>query len=266
MVLCVADLEFDKENMLVGVWPKFDPAFSPASHTQPLHRSPLPPLFPPHACSAPLCACHFMPWTRYASLTLPPLPMSLPLCVKRMQFLSLPQWCSAWSAPRSTWCGATGGATPPRAWTSTTPSTAKPPARARRTRSTSGGRTPWDTMRTTTRTLRASAWESWRREGAPARSSLPCLSGAACQIPGLTGTQSSPCSPLQSDLQTGGNSWKRWPLKAHAHTVRSEVTWTEFAEGMNNVSSSVTCSHSQPYPMPVPIWKPPVRQTGLLKK
>lgn len=80
MVLCVADLEFDKENMLVGVWPKFDPAFSPASHTQPLHRSPLPPLFPPHACSAPLCACHFMPWTRYASLTLPP-PSHVPAAV-----------------------------------------------------------------------------------------------------------------------------------------------------------------------------------------
>lgn len=145
--------------------------------------------------------------------------MSLPLCVKRMQFLSLPQWCSAWSAPASTWCGATGGATPPRAWTSTIQSTARPPARARRTRSTSGGPMAWDITHTTTRTLRVSAWGSWGREVALARSSSPCRSAAACPTRGLTGTRSSPCSPLPSDW------WRQHrqtaAAQAHAHAVRS---------------------------------------------
>jgi len=208
------------KNLLVAVWPNFDPMLSQATHTQPLYRCPCP-LCPPHACSAPLCACHFMPWTRYALLTLP-LPMSPPLCVKRMQFLSLPQCCSAWSAPESTWCGGTGGATPPRAWTSTTPSTAKPPARARRTRSTSDGLTAWGTTCTTTRTLREWAWESWEREVAPARSLLPCLSGAACQIQGLTGTRSSPCSPPQSDPQ--GRLLEKVAAQARAHSeVRGDL-------------------------------------------
>lgn len=179
--------------------------------------------------------------------------MSLPLCVKRMQFLSLPQWCSAWSVPESTWCGVTGGATPPRAWTSTTQSTARQLVRARRTRSTSGGLMAWDTMHTTTHTHRVSVWELWEQEVAHARSSSPCHLGAACPTLVLTGTRSSRCSPLRNDWR--GRLLEKVAAHAHAHTVRSEMTWTEFAKGMNN---TVSCSHSQPCPMPISMWKTPV--------
>lgn len=116
----------------------------------------------------PHCPCMPVPFVSELSfhsmdslgLVNAPLPMSLPLCVKRMQFLSLPQWCSAWSAPESTWCGVTGVATLQKAWTLTTQSTAKPPARARRTKSTSGGLTPWDTTSTTTHSRKELAWAS----------------------------------------------------------------------------------------------------------
>ena len=141
-----------------------------------------------------------------------------------MQFLSLPQWCSAWSVPASTWCGGTGGATPPRAWTSTTPSTARPPARGRRTRSTSVGRTAWGTTRTITPTRRASAWELWEQEVAPARSSSRCHSGAACPIRGLTGTRSSRCSPPQSDPKRGRLP-EKMAAQAHAHTAVRGQGW-----------------------------------------
>lgn len=167
--------------------------------------------------------------------------MSLPLCVKRMQFLSLPQWCSAWSAPESTWCGGTGVATPRKAWTSTTQCTVKPPARARRTRSTSGGLTPWGTTCTITRSHRGSAWVSWEREAGPARSSSLCHLGAACPTLELTGTRSSPCCPRRSDPQRPQP--EETSAQARTHAEGGE-TWTEVAEATH---------HRVTQPCPVPI-------------
>lgn len=82
----------------------------PPTHTQPPRHCPL---CPPHAPPPPYLS--FLTVDSFCLVNAAPFPVSLPLCLKRMQFLSLPQWCLAWSAPASTWCGATGGATPPRA-------------------------------------------------------------------------------------------------------------------------------------------------------
>lgn len=91
--------------------------FQPASLTRPHTASLSPPTATPGYPACHPAPPHFMHWDLRCLVNASPLPLShpLPLCVKRMQFLSLPQWCSAWCALESTWCGATGGATPPRA-------------------------------------------------------------------------------------------------------------------------------------------------------
>ena len=81
MVLCATNLEsvfkickhLVYDQNLNRCLPKRAPIHT-HTHTQPLYHCPHHPLLPPHACSDPLCACHFMPWTCYASLTLPPFP------------------------------------------------------------------------------------------------------------------------------------------------------------------------------------------------
>lgn len=61
---------------------------------------------------------------------------------------------------------------------------------------------------------------------------------------------------VHSKVTHEGDLWRRWPLR-HTHTVRSGVTWTEFSERTNDISSSVTCRLSHPCTMPIFIWKTP---------
>lgn len=212
---------------------------APPTHTTSLS---LPPLSP---------ACLFSPFPYLSFLTVDsfclvnaaPFPVSLPLCVKRMQFLSLPQWSLAWSAPESTWCGATGGATPPKAWTLTTLCTARPPARARRTRYTSAEPTPWVTTRITIHTRKASMWELWGPGRAPARSSSPCHLAAACPTPEPTGTPNSRCFPRRSEDAQGHHRWRELnSVQATYHQVFLAAIWFFFVPIIAELCNDSFCA------------------------
>lgn len=145
-----------------------------------------------------------------------------------MQFLLLPQWSSEWCVPAFTSFTATGGGTAPKAWTSTTPSTAKPQESQRRMRFTSVGLT--GSLAITT--LTPGPWSAWHQSvrGRVHHSSL-CLWGPVYQTLPHTGTQSSPPSLVLSESEddsrntvTAGSRTDTW-LPSYAGTEWHLASW-----------------------------------------